>query len=292
MQQPPLSDAAWLQEWVAENEGGLVRFMGQNKLPQNNPLASTPLYTPLSRALSAVLSSGSLAPLEEALATHGESNGCISALAVALFHEVFLLEVLPDALAGETRNHVDALRKWLASSSKLDALCETPMERRLLRFCAGGLEGLADSAVGASVALDLSSTPEKIVTTRLLVHLAARVLSAERGTQLSFLRTLLLDPAELTKSYWPAMADDPLFMVQQALMEAGADRGAKRWFTCPNGHPFAIGQCGGAMQRSTCPECGEEIGGEDHNLDAKNKALGEVTGGDSTALFQWDQPNG
>lgn len=30
---------------------------------------------------------------------------------------------------------------------------------------------------------------------------------------------------------------------------------AGHWFECPNGHPYAIDECGGAMQRSTCPEC-------------------------------------
>jgi len=33
------------------------------------------------------------------------------------------------------------------------------------------------------------------------------------------------------------------------------------WFTCPNGHIFSIGECGGAMQQSRCNECGEMIGG-------------------------------
>jgi hypothetical protein len=41
-------------------------------------------------------------------------------------------------------------------------------------------------------------------------------------------------------------------------------------FQCKNGHPYAVGECGGAMQRSTCPECGEVIGGADHALDAGN----------------------
>lgn len=38
------------------------------------------------------------------------------------------------------------------------------------------------------------------------------------------------------------------------------------WFRCRNGHPFAIGDCGGAMEISRCPECGESIGGTDHRL--------------------------
>ena len=265
LQQHPLEDSDWLQEWIAENESGLLRFRGQNKLPQHNPLSTEPFFAEASRAVSAFLSSGSLEPIEALVSEHATAESSLkSALCTVLFHEVGLLEVLPDALSGETHDRVHALREWLAASPTLDDMC-CPAERKLLQFCAGGLTtGL--STVGEQLQLNLASTPEKIATTRLLVHLAARVMASQPGDQFSFLRTLLLEPAAAKASYWPAMADDPLFMVQRALMEAGAERGAKRWFTCPNGHPFAIGQCGGAMQRSTCPECGEEIGGEDHNL--------------------------
>ncbi|KAJ3220067.1 hypothetical protein HDU67_006823 [Dinochytrium kinnereticum] len=43
------------------------------------------------------------------------------------------------------------------------------------------------------------------------------------------------------------------------------------WYTCANGHPYAIGECGGAMQISTCPECGAEVGGSSHVLAAGNR---------------------
>jgi len=38
------------------------------------------------------------------------------------------------------------------------------------------------------------------------------------------------------------------------------------WYKCPNGHVYAIGECGGAMQESTCPECKTQIGGTQHHL--------------------------
>jgi hypothetical protein len=37
--------------------------------------------------------------------------------------------------------------------------------------------------------------------------------------------------------------------------------GSGHWFECPNGHPYVIGECGGAMEKSLCPECKAEIGG-------------------------------
>ena len=112
--------------------------------------------------------------------------------------------------------------------------------------------------------------------------------------QLNFYRALLVEPhtfvyeeehkdasgsvvgREPKSSLWPTMADDPLYMVMKALQTAGAERGANRWFKCKNGHPYSIGQCGGAMETSKCMECGESIGGSDHKLDKSNEAIGKV----------------
>lgn len=41
-------------------------------------------------------------------------------------------------------------------------------------------------------------------------------------------------------------------------------------YQCPSGHPYVITECGGAMEQSTCPECGAAIGGMNHRLDASN----------------------
>lgn len=46
--------------------------------------------------------------------------------------------------------------------------------------------------------------------------------------------------------------------------------GRGHWYRCPNGHVYTIGECGGAMQVSTCPECGEAIGGQSHELVSRN----------------------
>ena len=43
------------------------------------------------------------------------------------------------------------------------------------------------------------------------------------------------------------------------------------WYECPNGHPYFIGNCGGAMETAQCFECGAEIGGNNHRLLHTNK---------------------
>ncbi|QRV96757.1 Zinc finger, NF-X1-type [Ceratobasidium sp. AG-Ba] len=53
--------------------------------------------------------------------------------------------------------------------------------------------------------------------------------------------------------------------VMRALME-GADRLSHtgHFYECVNGHPYVIGECGGAMEESRCPECGTRVGGQGH----------------------------
>ena len=53
----------------------------------------------------------------------------------------------------------------------------------------------------------------------------------------------------------------------------GLDRGAfgGHYYCCPNGHVYVITECGGAMQRGICNECGAPIGGANHRVDPTNR---------------------
>lgn len=51
------------------------------------------------------------------------------------------------------------------------------------------------------------------------------------------------------------------------------------WYRCPNGHPFAIGNCGQAMEVATCPECGAVVGGAHHTLTAGNTRAADLEQG-------------
>lgn len=61
-----------------------------------------------------------------------------------------------------------------------------------------------------------------------------------------------------------------------ALLKGNADlagrgyTGQGHFFKCPNGHPYVIGNCGGATEQSRCPECGASIGGTQHQLASGN----------------------
>ncbi|XP_063233035.1 NFX1-type zinc finger-containing protein 1-like [Bacillus rossius redtenbacheri] len=50
------------------------------------------------------------------------------------------------------------------------------------------------------------------------------------------------------------------------------------WYKCPNGHPYVITECGGAMQVGKCNECGADIGGQRHTLLPSNAVASEMDG--------------
>ena len=52
--------------------------------------------------------------------------------------------------------------------------------------------------------------------------------------------------------------------------------GQGHFYKCPNGHSYVIGECGGATQVSTCPECGASIGGSQHRLTSGNTQAVEL----------------
>lgn len=55
------------------------------------------------------------------------------------------------------------------------------------------------------------------------------------------------------------------------------------WYKCPNGHPYCITECGGAMQISKCNECGARIGGTNHRLLDDNRHDGSMDGSSHAA---------
>lgn len=53
---------------------------------------------------------------------------------------------------------------------------------------------------------------------------------------------------------------------RRAILAAMAQefRGTGHWYTCVNGHPFTVGECGMPMELSRCPTCNAAVGGRSH----------------------------
>ena len=45
----------------------------------------------------------------------------------------------------------------------------------------------------------------------------------------------------------------------------GAVGSVTKWWKCPNGHLYAVGNCGQLNQSGKCPSCGAVIGGQNRH---------------------------
>lgn len=110
--------------------------------------------------------------------------------------------------------------------------------------------------------------------TLLLVQIKYTVLFCKSDLILP-LRDLLLEPSTISEKYLPTMPQDNLYDVKIAMNPSQGGGDNNRFYTCPNGHIYVIGNCGRPWIKDKCKECGEIIGGESHKLVDSNKAIDE-----------------
>lgn len=100
-----------------------------------------------------------------------------------------------------------------------------------------------------------------------VTHHDSNVISIEMTAKAERLRKLLCE----------SIGRDEIVSVLSAMNQSGGYNygtgWSAHWFECPNGHPYYIGECGGAMEQSNCPECGAVVGGSNHTLTSGNRRV-------------------
>ncbi|KIY53920.1 hypothetical protein FISHEDRAFT_54900 [Fistulina hepatica ATCC 64428] len=97
----------------------------------------------------------------------------------------------------------------------------------------------------------------------------------------------LRDYVGLDRAYMPMSLEEKVEVVKAL---GFGYRG--HFYNCQNGHTFVITECGGAMEVSSCPECGAPIGGSGHRLHQSNTRAMEFENlareqGSREALWEW-----
>ena len=85
--------------------------------------------------------------------------------------------------------------------------------------------------------------------------------------------------ARLTGPFYAPVSDAErraVFDAMTADVGSGFGSFGGHWFKCENGHVYAIGECGGAMEQAACPECGAVVGGGSHQLAVGNAVADEM----------------
>lgn len=91
----------------------------------------------------------------------------------------------------------------------------------------------------------------------------ARILCAEHSQA----RTVAAEIEEIEKmlresTFYSPVTNKEMEDVVNAM--AREFSGTGHWYRCRNGHPFTVGECGGPMVESVCPQCGAPVGGQHH----------------------------
>ena len=70
----------------------------------------------------------------------------------------------------------------------------------------------------------------------------------------------------------------PLTMEERKMIVGAMGAKPGSWYKCPQEHYYNISECGGAMEIGKCPECGSQIGGQQHRLTEINEHAGDFDG--------------
>ena len=148
LQAETLADAPWMVQWRRSGDSGFLRFLGKNSLPRLNPFAELPSFEPIHAAVGGFLRTGVIGDLEAALAMNytllqmsGRQGDFKGSLLAALFFDVFLLRLLPEARGTPTEANAAALVKWLAATPAVLATCCDAREMAVLCLFAGAVRG-------------------------------------------------------------------------------------------------------------------------------------------------------
>ncbi|KAK6320904.1 hypothetical protein J4Q44_G00078800 [Coregonus suidteri] len=169
---------------------------------------------------------------------------------LALFREVTSLYRAANTSLHPTSMKRQALEYFIQGSRYLDPRPVRDFAMALVHNRMGGLT-VHNGRTGA-----------EHVLIELAVHLAAVLLTGTEGV-LTPLQQLGLTPNNMLRAFIPTMPEDMLAMAQRVLTQTGGLQ-ALTWYSCPDGHPCAVGECGRPTQLAHCLECGAVVGGERH----------------------------
>jgi hypothetical protein len=196
---------------------------------------------------------------------HLQATALLLRLDMALLADFLSLrkQVLP-AAARESDLYVN-LGEYRKESRQL--ITNAARSRRILQEAEGNI------FLAQFCALERQNLTEPTQAETLLQQGTAAIDEAERLCHLHAQQTRgVLEEIEGTRAmlrgsevYTPVTNEERMAVLAAMAREF---RGTGHWYYCENGHPFTIGECGGAMELSRCPECGAAVGGQEHETTA------------------------
>ncbi|XP_037593188.1 E3 ubiquitin-protein ligase RNF213 [Cebus imitator] len=165
---------------------------------------------------------------------------------LALFREVAILYRSHNASLHPTPEQREAVSQFIGE-------CKILSSTDIRHFATS----LVDNSLPLLRAGPSDSSLEGTVT-EMAIHTAA-VLLCGQNKVLGPLKNLAFSPADMANAFLPTMPED---LLAQARRWKGLE--GVSWYTCPNGHPCSVGECGRPMEQSVCIDCRAPIGGVNH----------------------------
>jgi len=256
----PLATASWVKQWRAQHDTSFDRFIGASVLPKWNPWSDLPSFEEATtQAVSKFINSNGndISSMNQyAKAMKKGSEAKVGGLLLSIANEAGLTTALP-----QPTNWIKKMQAWI-HSPELDV---SPQVKNLFAVFCGDTDHLAGNKYFRTFVLKVGVSSEYIFKYRFLAHLAAAALSATDSNPFRMFATWLLKPDQCRDTFC-VIADQDLRETFQKILEEeeGYKITESRFYTCPNGHQYVIGNCGKAFEIGQCPECQEAIGGGGH----------------------------
>ncbi|XP_028423038.1 E3 ubiquitin-protein ligase rnf213-beta isoform X2 [Perca flavescens] len=172
----------------------------------------------------------------------------ISLLALALFRHVTCRYKTPGLNMNPSTQEL----------ARLDEILKNVKSKEFREFCAALLSNRIGGA-GSLLRVSEGLSGRRRTVLELLVHLDSVILS--ENPLLVPLYQIATQPQNVTNSFLPTMPDDHTSEVMQWLTQGNKTQ----LYSCANGHPFVVTECGRPMVLAICHKCGVPIGGINHN---------------------------
>jgi hypothetical protein len=136
------------------------------------------------------------------------------------------------------------------------------------------LEAVFRNETGHYLTLTRDTPSRELPVIELVVHFITVVSTMTSPVGLnSPLFNLVNSPDKMKGMLLPTMPQDDLPDVFKYFVGKRVASENTKFYKCPNGHVYAIGDCGRPYVLSKCPECKADIGGQRHKLTTDNVIL-------------------
>ncbi|XP_071387268.1 E3 ubiquitin-protein ligase rnf213-beta-like [Centroberyx affinis] len=239
-----MNSPAW--SWVFPSE--VLRLQRMIPAEVDRFLCCGPSYRALRDAVAQVLLENRSDPLViELQKLRGSKAATHVLLALALFRQVTCRYKSSDL----------NMRPSPQETGRLEGVLKNTMSAELREFCTALLSNQI-GRLGSPLHINQDLPAQICTLLELLVHVDSVLLSG--NSLLVPLYQIAFQPQNVTHSFLPTMPDDHTSDARQWLKEKKV-----QMYYCANGHACFVGECGKPVALSNCPDCGVQVGGQNHS---------------------------